>query len=193
MAYSDVVVSWTAALERAGVEFSIDRPEPGGSDDLLQVFGADLLDQIEKVGYVGKAEIPWTAETLGIYALSEIGARQRGYRVDAHTGQPSLSWNQEHHVFADWGGDPVSIDAGGAIWFARRGEGSWVHRRIASDLQQFVQALPNWVTLFVIDRATDIYTEDYEVRKEFREIVETDVLGFLPVDDRSAFLDLLFG
>jgi hypothetical protein len=68
-----------------------------------RIFGGPLANDIASAGYPGGIEVPWMVEELFVYSLAELSDRQAGYRYDANTNAPSVNWDCDRYVLADWG------------------------------------------------------------------------------------------
>jgi hypothetical protein len=192
MVYRDVLQQWIATLNACDLAYRLEHPEEGDRDELTRVFGESLVAAFDDAGYAGAIEVPWAAEELSVFALSDIATAQAGYRFDANTGQMSLAWDVGHYVISAWAGDPVTIDADGGIWFARHGEGTWRYQSLAPDLSGYINILCRWVDFFVGQRSCSVHNEDFSIGDDVREIVKTDVLESLPSEQKSNWLDFLF-
>jgi hypothetical protein len=192
LTYSEAVRDLVQAGEEADAPIDLETPEPGEQFHRT-VFGDALSDEIEAAGYPGGAELPWTVEDLYLYGLYELEEQQAGYRQDANTGAPSGGWESDRYVIADWAANPVSIAADGTISYARHGEGSWTHHRIAADLPSFFEMLARWLRYFVVEHSGSLFDENFEIAAEAREQVRRVVLQGIDAEMRDAAARFLLG
>ncbi|WP_152616230.1 hypothetical protein [Sphingomonas sp. ERG5] len=183
-------------LVRAGVEaetpIAVQTPDAGESF-YRTVFGDPLSDAIKASGYPGGVELPWSAEELYLYGLEELNKRQEGYRHDANTGDASSGWDEDRYVIADWAANPVSITGDGSISYARHGEGSWSHIRIAADLPGFFAMLAAWLHYFVVEHNGNLFDENFEIAAATRDDLRRLVVADTAPEDREAAINFLLG
>lgn len=190
MTYTEAAQGLVRAGSEAGVSITL---SPPAREIDRTVFGDALAQEIEAAGYPAGAELPWVAEDLYLYPLEELAERQAGYRTNARTGEPSQDWDPSRYVIADWTANPVSIGADGAISYARHGQGSWTHTRIAQDLPAFFALLAAWLRFFVVERGGNLFNEDFEIDDATRDAMRNTVLATIDPVDRDAALAFLLG
>jgi len=189
MTYSEAIQNLVDAGSEAGVSILLSIPEQGVD---RAVFG-DLAQEIEAVGYPAGVEFPWVVEDLYLYSLDELAERQAGYRYDARTGEASPDWDQNQYVIADWTANPVTLGVDGAVRYARHGQDDWVYARIAPDLSGFFVLLADWLRYFVVERASNLFNENFEIDDVTREAICDTILIPISPDDRAATLAFLLG
>ncbi len=190
MTYAEAVQNLVDAGSKAGISIIVSIPEYGVD---RVVFGNDLAQEIETVGYPAGAELPWVVEDFYLYSLDEITERQAGYRYDAHTGEASQGWDQNQYVIADWTANPLTLGVDGAIRYARHGQEEWTYVRIAPDVPSFFALLADWLRYFVVERAGNLFNEDFQIDEATRDIIRNSILRPIDLDDREAALAFLLG
>lgn len=83
MDYRDTFKQWVSTLDKCDLVYRMEYTSENDKEYLEHIFGVDFIRAFEEVGYAGGIEMPWTAETLSFFALSEIVEAQAGYRFDA--------------------------------------------------------------------------------------------------------------
>ena len=179
------------AARTGKLAFSVDRLEGSTRDLVERVFTPDIIAGIDEVGYLGGLEVPWLVEELYLYSLSELEEKQAGYRFDLATSAAIPGWDQQMYVIADWTGDPVAVDAGGALWTARHGQGAWTFVRIAENLPQFQVTLALWIEYFVVKGKKRLLDDNSVVIPEERKRLSEEVLASLREEEKNGFLTLL--
>lgn len=192
MVYRDTFKQWVSTLDKCDLAYRVEYPSENDKEYLEHIFGVDFIRAFEEVGYAGGIEMPWTAETLSFFTLSEIVEAQAGYRFDANTGQASEAWDANHYVISAWAGDPVTIDVSGVVWFSRHGEGEWQYKRLASNFCEYLNILNRWADFFVIENSKDIFNDDFSIPKSICEEVNRSVINSLGSEEKSNWLEFLF-
>lgn len=191
MSYAEAIAEFVQAAAAAGIAVELGDPEGAEAELCATVLGDQLAAEIVATGYPGGCEIPWVAEELYIYSLTELRERQAGYRTDARTGVDQDDWDADRWVIADWTADPVSINGTGVIAYARHGQDRWVHQRIARDLPSFLSMLAAWIRFFMIERSGNLFDENFEIDEATRQQVREKVLASIDEADQDAALGFL--
>lgn len=139
MSYAEAIAEFVQAAAAAGIAVELGDPEGAEAELCATVLGDQLAAEIVATGYPGGCEIPWVAEELYIYSLTELRERQAGYRTDARTGVDQDDWDADRWVIADWTADPVSINGTGVIAY-RQGEAVRAIRYILREIAREIPA-----------------------------------------------------
>jgi hypothetical protein len=158
-----------------------------------RIFGGPLANDIASAGYPGGIEVPWMVEELFVYSLAELSDRQAGYRYDANTNAPSVNWDCDRYVLADWGANPVSIGTDGTICYSRHGDGDWSYVPIATDLPAFFKLLAAWLRYFVVEQGSNLLDDNFEIAQDTRDAVTSTVLAETIPEYRNAAMRFLLG
>lgn len=191
MRLSDSLDKLDAALASAGLPAARKQYPAEALAPIKEVFGEEILTEIEASGYPGGVIVPWAAEDFELYSLEEIISRQDGYRTDARTGAVSSDWPDGLHVFAEASANPFAIGHDGPIHFARHGMGSWRFDQVAPDLATFLNVVAEWVSFFVVENNSNIVDDDFEVRPEKLEEIRNRVLSGLDEKEKASFIKAL--
>ncbi|KTT96959.1 hypothetical protein SB4_14325 [Sphingomonas sanguinis] len=81
----------------------------------------------------------------------------------------------------------------GAIRYARHGQEEWTYVRIAPDVPSFFALLADWLRYFVVERAGNLFNEDFQIDEATRDIIRNSILRPIDLDDREAALAFLLG
>ncbi len=139
--------------------------------------------------------IPWTVESLELFAEGEMDGGQLGYRwfceSDGQAGEALSNWPENWIVLGQFGGDPVIFDSETAeVMLAEHGMGSWAPEAIAADLAEFLQLLTTWIRVAIGDYQQEFRDDDFELLPAFRLSLEKE-LFFLSKKHRDNFLATL--
>lgn len=127
-----------------GLPFALGRG--GAAARLSAEFGRplppDLVIYLDTVAPAEEVEFATVGNSLYLYGLDRLGARQPGYSWDPTTDAPLESWPADFFLLGDEGADPVVLDLDqpkAGIQKLLHGAGSWeTGATVADTLGQFL-------------------------------------------------------
>jgi len=192
VAYFDSIQSLVSAATEANILILRETAE-NVTELHRRIFGEPLADDIASAGYPGGIAIPWTVEELLFYSLEDLPDRQAGYRCDANTNTPSVDWDADRYVLADWGANPISIGKDGTICYSRHGDGDWSYIPLAPDLPAFFTILAAWLRYFVVEKGSNLFDDNFEIAQDTRDALTSIVLAETSPEYRNAAMRFLLG